>query len=48
MRLNAERAKLERDEKAAKEKAKTKFEKRAAEIKFDQKRKTLTHRHEMA
>ena len=45
LRLNAERAKLEREEKTAKEKAKTKFEKRATELKFEQKRKTLTNRH---
>ena len=44
LRLNAERAKLEREEAKAKEKAKTKFEKRAAELKFEQKRKTLVNR----
>ena len=45
MRLNAEGAKLEREEAKAKEKAKTKFEKRATELKYEQKRKTLTNKH---
>ena len=45
LRLNAERAKLEREEAKAKEKAKTKFEKRAAELKYEQKRKTLNNKH---
>ena len=44
LRLNAERAKLEREEIKAREKAKTKFERKAVDIKFEQKRKTLDNR----
>ena len=44
LRLNAERAKLEREEIKAREKAKTKFERKAVDIKFEQKRKTLDNK----
>ena len=44
LRLNAERAKLEREEIKAREKAKTKFERKAVDIKFEQKRRALDNR----